>query len=227
MATLRDLDILDRLLGPETPPILFNRVPELPELAALKSPLHVAAARLVEAQELWEQNHYGPAVVLAQGVAESYFQAAVAALFAVRGDDLLGSVINEAVRGIGLGRKEHRAIYAALAGDELTATPFWGEYETGRRQRNEWVHGLRDISQASAERFLLAAVDLVSHVEAAIRRAGASTVRARYEIEDGGQDGLQITVTPVEAEAGQISIKITPVDRAAESETTRGSDECG
>jgi hypothetical protein len=63
---------------------------EFPALAAFASPLHLPAVRLREAQQLWVEKHWDPAVVLAQSVAETYFQSAAASLFAAHEATELG-----------------------------------------------------------------------------------------------------------------------------------------
>jgi hypothetical protein len=171
---------------------------------------------LEEAQLLWEQGQHGPAVVLAQSTVENYFQSAVAALFALRGVGPLGNAITDALRGTSLGRTEHRAIHEALSGDSLTEGAFWPHYDTGRRRRNDWVHGFREISEREAEEFILAVVDLVCHVERVLKDAG---VKDRYRITKKNEAGrLELVITPLDEEEEPVSITIEPKFGSADDE---------
>jgi hypothetical protein len=215
MRSLQQLDIQQRLVGTDVPPVIVTKVPRgIPALEALASPLQVAVLRLEEAQELWQSTHFGPAVVLAQGVAEVYFQTAVAALFAIRGISALGDAVSGAVRGISLSRTDHRTISEAISGDNLAQTAFWSEYEAGRRNRDAWVHGLEEVPESAAEAFLLAVIDLIAHVKSVLRANGVKDVTERYRISQKNDSGrLEITVVPLDSDESPISVLFDPVDR--------------
>lgn len=215
MGSIEQLDIQQRLVGADVPPVIMTKVPKgLPALEALASPLQLAVLRLEEARELWQSKHFGPSVVLAQGVAEVYFQTAVAALFAIRGISALGDVVSNAVRGISLSRADHCAIYEALSGDRLGQASFWSEYETGRRNRNAWVHGLEDVPESAAEAFILAVIDLIAHLKSVLRANGVKDVTERYRISQKSDSGrLEITVVPLDGDESPISIFLDVVDR--------------
>jgi hypothetical protein len=106
-----------------------------------------------------------------------------------------------------LSRKEHRRIYEVLSGDPIPED-VWRRYDEGRRRRNAWVHGLQDIPETVAGDFVVAVVDLIDHVERALRGKGVKGVRDRYGItEHYRADGIEVSVAPV-GEAGE-AVRIT------------------
>ena len=145
--------------------------------------------RLGEAQDLWREGHAGPAVVVAQSVAEAYFEESMNALFAVSGAEVLAGPVKNALRDFQLSRKEHLNIYGALASDHLAEAPFWSSYKTGAVLRNRWVHSRpasdagNNISLKEAEAFVLAVVDLLAHLEDALHNAGVKRPTEQISIE--------------------------------------------
>jgi hypothetical protein len=72
----------------------------------------------------------GPAVVVAQSVAESYYQAAIDALFAARGAEAVASAVRRAARSFSLKNRAHRRIYGARSLMTSLATPTSGRPTT-------------------------------------------------------------------------------------------------
>ena len=77
---------VERIFGADLSELEFGR---LAEISAQRAPpgngRYHALLRLDEARDLWIQGHPGPAAVVAQSVAEGYFQEAMEALFAANG----------------------------------------------------------------------------------------------------------------------------------------------
>ncbi len=148
------------------------------------------AWRLEEARQFWTERHYGPAVVVAQSVAEAYFEESMTALFHSHRLEYLEIPVRELVMHgeFALSRKQHQQLWNALARDDLGSNRFWHTYQTGRQLRNRWVHagtsasgrrggrtstpGVEDVTDQEAEAFILAVVELIRHLEQKLASVG-------------------------------------------------------
>jgi hypothetical protein len=191
MAGLDDLDVTDaveRIFGSDLMTLELGR---MAELYAEKAPAgHVryhALLRLDEASNLLHQGHAGPAAVVAQSVAEGYFQEAMEALFSAKDAGFIHDAVKEALREFQLGRKEHLGLYQALSGDVLTQARCWAAYRAGVHLRNSWVHGPvsgpEGVTTDGVEDFILAVIELIAHVEQVLMRAGVKSAQERYRVE--------------------------------------------
>lgn len=121
---------------------------------------------------------------------------AMDALLEAQGHGAILFAIKKAVRDFQLSRKDHLGLYAAMTGDSLTQAPFWARYQAGVQLRNEWVHGpvhgYSDENAEGTEEFILTVLDLIRHVEAALRRSGVKPAPERFRVERNEAHGATI-----------------------------------
>ncbi|MGO9752267.1 MAG: hypothetical protein ACLP8S_04330 [Solirubrobacteraceae bacterium] len=226
MSHLDDIDLTDdaiaeQIFGFDLMTLELGRLAEVTtERAPRGHGRYLVLFRLDEASILLKEGHAGPAAVLAQSVAEGYFQEAMDALFEAQGHGAILSSIKKAVRDFQLSRKDHLGLYTAMTGDSLTQAPFWVRYQAGVQLRNEWVHGpvhgYSDEDAEGTEEFILAVLDLIRHVEATLKRSGVNPAPDRFRVERNAAQratGLEARVHLLGADEQTVEITI----RSAES----------
>jgi hypothetical protein len=216
-------DAVERIFGSTLMDLEFGRLAEvLEEKAPPGHERYHALLRLDEARELCSKGHPGPAAVVAQSVAEGYFQEAMEALFAASGASVIHDAVREALREFQLSRKDHLNLYRALSGDVLSQAPFWGAYRAGVQLRNAWVHGPvtgrnAGVTLEAAEQFVLAIVDFVAHVEPVLTQAGVRPGHERFHIEWRNTEGerrleARVTLIGDSGDETQVTVELEADD---------------
>ena len=192
MPRLDDIDstaLMEPIFGFDFQTLEFGRLAEVTKKRAPRGHArYYALVHLEDAAALLKQGHAGPAAVLAQSVAEAYFQEAMDALFEAQGHEGILPAVKKAVRDFQLSRKDHLDLYTAMTSDSLTQAPFWARYQAGVDLRNHYVHGTvtdfpADLDPECTQDFILTVVDLIRHVEATLKRSGVKPAPERFQVE--------------------------------------------
>jgi hypothetical protein len=134
--------------------VLFN-------LAAITRRHLFAAAR-----SMVDEEHYGPAVVVAQAAVEVGMETAISfGLRAGEVPDALQTWIEESTIGTWTptnGRVQR--LWLAITDDAITAADGWEVYKVGVNLRHGFVHRAQDVPKEGAEQFIAAAEKVVAHI---------------------------------------------------------------
>lgn len=222
MSGLDDVDVtnaVERIFGSDLMALELGRMAELyAERAPAGHARYHALLRLDEASDLLHLGHAGPAAVVAQSVAEGYFQEVMEALFSAKDAGFIHDAVKKAFREFRLSRKEHLGLYEALSDDVLTQAPPWAAYRAGVKLRNRWVHdpvsGPEGVTPDGVETFILAVIELIAHVEQVLTRAGVKSAQERYRVERRDAHGaprIEATVYLLGADEQGVNVAIEAI----------------
>jgi hypothetical protein len=128
--------------------------------AVTRRPLFAAARSMVD------EEHYGPAVVIAQAAVEVGMESAIS--FGLRvGEvpDALQTWIEESTVGTWTPTNERvQRLWKALTDDSITAADGWEAYKVGVNLRHGFVHRAQAVPKDGAEQFIDAVEKVVAHI---------------------------------------------------------------
>ena len=139
----------------------------MPLLLLLNNSTPYHEVLLSTAKELVKQGHPAMAVVAANTACEYYVERALSKAMSRAG---LTQPVEEAVShllpGYNLADRRVRSLYSALTGDAVHQQPFWSDFTTCVKVRNDVVHRGARASVQQAETAVAAAESLLRHLAA-------------------------------------------------------------
>lgn len=133
------------------------------------------------ARSMLDEEHYGPAVVVAQAAVEVGVETAIS--FGLRAsevpDALQTWIEDETVTSWSPVNQRVRKLWTALTGDTLTEADGWEAYKVGVNLRNGFAHRAQAVPKDAAEQFIDAAQRVVAHVAHVMANVNLSEVAKR------------------------------------------------
>jgi hypothetical protein len=120
------------------------------------------------ARSMVEQEHHGPAVVVAQAAIEVAVETCV--YFAMQMRDVYEPIQEWIDQRSTItswspdGNPRVQRLWTALTGDRITTAPGWTAYAEGLKARHRFVHRAGIVTREQAEGFIAAAEQVVGHL---------------------------------------------------------------